>query len=90
MTTLFLDPSLYSTPYELHKSLRMLLRLPEYYGMNADALYDCLSERREPLNLWILSSGDVDSIPALSAVRSVVEDLGGTVKIIAPEGGQHS
>ena len=53
MTTLMIDASRYATARELHTALRSMLGLPDYYGMNADALYDCLSERREPVNLWI-------------------------------------
>ena len=79
MTTLFIDASRYDTPRDLHAALKGMLALPDYYGMNADALYDCLSERREPVNLWIASTGDGDAARALSAVRTVVEDLGGSV-----------
>ena len=50
--------------------------------MNADALYDCLSERREPVHLWIASPGEGEVSRSLAAVRAVVEDLGGTVKEI--------
>ncbi len=80
MTTLFLDGSRYPDSRALHKALRGLLSLPDYYGMNADALYDCLSERREPLRLWIVSSGEGEVARAVSAVSAVVKDLGGTVR----------
>ncbi len=79
MQTLFIDASRYATSRELHAALKVMLALPDYYGMNADALHDCLSERREPVNLWIASTGDGDAARALSAVRTVVEDLGGSV-----------
>ncbi len=32
------------TKKQLHKLLKRELELPEYYGGNLDALYDCLSE----------------------------------------------
>ena len=80
MTTLFLDGSAYSSPRALHTAIRNMLSLPDYYGMNADALHDCLSERREPVNLWIASPGEGDVARSLSAVCAVVEDLGGTVR----------
>ena len=32
---------------ELHAYLQQQLHLPDNYGKNLDALYDCLSERRE-------------------------------------------
>ncbi len=80
MTTLFLDGSRYTAPCELHAALKAMLSLPEYYGMNADALHDCLAERRKCVNLWIASSGEGEVARAISAVCAVVEDLGGTVK----------
>lgn len=55
MQTLYLDPSRYPTPRALHAALKAMLSLPDWYGMNADALHDCLSERREPVNLWLAS-----------------------------------
>ena len=58
----------------------MLLSLPPYYGLNADALNDCLSERTEPVNLWILDPGEGETASALEIVRAVVTDRGGTVK----------
>ena len=79
MTTLFLDVSRYATARELHAALKSMLALPDWYGMNADALHDCLTERREPVSLWIFSSGEGDAARALKAVCAVVEDLGGTV-----------
>jgi len=82
MRTLYLDASSYATPRDLHAALKSMLSLPDYYGMNADALHDCLSERREPVSLWIASPGEGDVARSLSAVCAVVEDLGGTVKNI--------
>ena len=82
MTTLFIDASRYSTPRELHAALKSMLSLPDYYGMNADALHDCLSERRDPVHLWIASSGEGEVARSLAAVCAVAEDLGGTVKEI--------
>ena len=82
MTTLFIDASCYTSPRDLHAALKSMLSLPDYYGMNADALHDCLSERRDPVNLWITSFGEGEVARSLAAVRAVVEDLGGTVKEI--------
>ena len=82
MRTLYLDASCYAAPRDLHAALKSMLSLPDYYGMNADALHDCLSERREPVNLWIASPGEGEVARSLSAVCAVVEDLGGTVKNI--------
>ncbi len=82
MHTVLIDASCYATPRELHAALKRMLSLPDYYGMNADALHDCLSERREPVHLWISSSGNGETTRSLAAVCAVVEDLGGTVKEI--------
>ena len=80
MTTLFIDASRYDTPRDLHAALKGMLALPDYYGMNADALYDCLSERREPVHLWIVSDGEGPVADAMHKIRRVVEDLNGTVR----------
>ena len=82
MTTLFIDASRYATPRDLHAALKAMLSLPDYYGMNADALHDCLSERRDPVRLWIASAGEGEVARSLAAVCAVAEDLGGTVKEI--------
>ena len=37
----------------LHKYLHTKLALPEYYGANLDALYDCLTEIAEPTELVV-------------------------------------
>ncbi len=35
----------------LHNYLHQVLELPEYYGMNLDALHDCLTELVEPTEI---------------------------------------
>ena len=80
MQTIMIDGSLYSSAKELHQALQRLLALPGYYGLNADALNDCLSERVSPVNLWIADPGSGETADALALVRSVVEDNGGRVK----------
>lgn len=80
MLTIMIDGSRYSSPREMHLSLKRMLSLPDYYGMNADALNDCLSERKDPVNLWILDFGTGDVAAALSVIRTVFEDNGGMVK----------
>ena len=80
MQTIMIDGSRYSNARELHLALKRMLSLPEWYGMNADALNDCLSERLSPVNLWILDPGTGEVAAALSLIRMVVMDNGGTVK----------
>lgn len=36
-----------------HAYLQAVLALPEYYGANLDALYDCLTEIEEPTEIMI-------------------------------------
>lgn len=59
--------------------LKKLLRLPDYYGGNADALYDALDERSERIDLRLLSLGGEDTAKTLRKVARVVQDLGGMV-----------
>ena len=81
--TIFIDADRYATGRELHQALKMMLGLPEYYGCNADALYDCLSERTgKPVSLTILSAGQGDTAEALRKVVHVIEDLGGDTRIL--------
>ena len=42
-----LDAECMQTEEEAHKYLRKQLHLPEYYGENLDALYDCLTEMED-------------------------------------------
>jgi len=81
--TIFIDAARYATAKELHLALKLMLDLPEYYGCNADALYDCLSERKNfQANLCILSSGEGEVADALKKCIRVIEDLDGEVKHI--------
>lgn len=79
--TIFIDAARYASAKELHQALKMMLDLPEYYGCNADALYDCLSERKDcQVNLCILSEGEGETADALRKCIRVIEDLDGEVK----------
>lgn len=81
--TIFIDGNAYASKHELHQALKMLLDLPEHYGCNADALYDCLSERVDkPVNLVLLSQGEGETAEALRKVVLVIEELGGDTKIV--------
>ncbi len=82
MQTICLFGSDYRSAQELHAALRRMLKLPAYYGMNADALNDCLSERAEPVRLWIANPGEGETADALRLVARVVSDNGGTVKTL--------
>lgn len=79
MHTIFLSGADYQTARELHGALKRLLGLPDYYGHNADALYDCLSERREKVNLVVLGESNEEVTATLRKCAVVVSDLGGQV-----------
>lgn len=72
--TIFIDADKYQTAKELHLALKMLLGLPEYYGCNADALHDCLEERRERPRVVILSTGAGETAEALNKCLRVFGD----------------
>ena len=78
--TIFVDGRQYASARDMHLALKMLLNLPEHYGCNADALYDCLSEHREPANQVVMNDGEGEVATALAKVKRVFADCGGTVK----------
>ena len=80
MHTIFLTPGDYATARELHEALKKLLSLPDHYGCNADALHDCLSERRETIHLIVSGPGSDEVETALRRCAAVIRDLGGQVR----------
>ncbi len=81
--TVFIDADRYADAKALHLALKMMLGLPDYYGCNADALHDCLTERKNSrVNLCILSEGEGETALALKKVIRVIEDLDGEVRFI--------
>lgn len=53
MKTITLDLERMTSVPVLHKYLRSALALPEHYGANLDALYDCLTEIAEPTQIVV-------------------------------------
>lgn len=47
MRTIVLDGAEMTSRQSMHDHLARRLELPDYYGRNLDALFDCLSERGE-------------------------------------------
>ena len=82
MRTIMIDGSMYASARELHLALKKMLSVPDYYGLNADALNDCLGEMTERVSLWILHPGAGEVAASLSRVSRVIEDNGGGVKEI--------
>lgn len=79
---LTIDGRQFSDGKAVHRMLKKLLCLPDYYGGNADALRDVLDERGERgerIDLRLLSLGGEDTAKTLRKVARVVQDLGGTV-----------
>ena len=57
MRRIEVDVSGADSRYALHALLSQALELPEYYGNNLDALYDCLSEICEDTELTVRGLG---------------------------------
>ncbi len=79
MRTILISGSDYATSRQLHQALKMMLKLPDYYGLNADALNDCLEESGETVNLWIAGEGEGETAAALEKISRVITDNGGRV-----------
>ncbi len=80
MQTIMLDGRNYADARALHQALQRLLHLPAYYGCNADALFDCLTSRREQVNLIILHPGSGSTADVLHKCALAIQDAGGTIK----------
>lgn len=48
-----LDGETIETREQLHETLQREMELPEWYGKNLDALYDCLTDSHEPISIEI-------------------------------------
>lgn len=63
--TVTIDGAAIETREALHDAMQARLALPEYYGRTLDALYDCLTDVHEDLELRLLHA------------RALEEHLGG-------------
>jgi ribonuclease inhibitor len=61
MKEYFIDFSGITDRYALHSCLKRALELPEYYGCNLDALYDCLTEMPE-CSITLISADTLDRL----------------------------
>lgn len=80
METICLFGSDYASREAVHQALKDLLSLPDYYGMNADALADCLSEYAVCPTLWFRPDGPQEVRNTLLLVARVFQDQCGEVK----------
>lgn len=55
MKTVTMDCENMKTPGEVHDALASLLEFPDYYGKNLDALFDCLTEVDQDVELVLLN-----------------------------------
>ncbi len=76
MRRIELDLGHIATVRALHIYLRFMLDLPEYYGKNLDALYDCLTDIGEETELCVLGDGEASEEMAAYGPRlwRVLED----------------
>ena len=72
MKTIVLDGAEMLTKEAIHAYLAQRLELPDYYGRNLDALYDCLTERGEA-TLLVLYRGEA-MIAALGEYAKALTD----------------
>ncbi len=56
MKRITIDGHAVTSPTELHAALFREMHLPEHYGHNLDALYDVLTELREPVCIAVTAS----------------------------------
>ena len=78
MNTILLDFSKIRSMYNLHAYLKDVFKLPDYYGFNMDALWDCLQCSFEDETTIILKGLDLlpeDMQYAVPVLISVFEDL---------------
>lgn len=76
-----IDLTLCNSPHDLHAILADRLAFPNYYGMNADALYDCLTERVRPVILHFTGAAeDAGLAVELRRIESVLADCGGKIE----------
>ena len=80
MQTICLFGTDYASADQVHEALKLLLNLPGYYGMNADALADCLSELVRCPALWVRPEGPEDVQNCLRLISRVFADQGAEVK----------
>lgn len=57
MREIVLDGAAMATRQQAHDQLAEALALPEYYGRNLDALYDCLTDIGDETVIYLKSAG---------------------------------
>ena len=57
--TALIDGAVIETRGQLHNALSEQLALPEYYGRNLDALFDCLTDFRQDTALRVIHAEEL-------------------------------
>ena len=60
MQEIIIDGEKIHTKEELHKAFAEQFGFPEWYGGNLDALYDCLTELMEEVDIHILHTASLE------------------------------
>ena len=72
---IILDASRLSDRQAAHAYLREQLNLPNYYGNNLDALYDCLTDLSVPTTIHVENWPEEDYMQrALAVLRDAAEE----------------
>ena len=76
MNTYILNFNDKKTPAEMHDYLKLMLQLPDHYGRNLDALYDCLTSITAPTTISIanLDTGNDFQMRVLNVLRDAADD----------------
>ena len=82
MQTIYLNSANYASPRALHEALALLLDLPDYYGHNADALNDCLSELVDAPALWVHVSSEDECAREVHRIIRVFRDNDCEVRLV--------
>ena len=79
MRSILLDCSAIQDRETLHRTLAAALALPEWYGGNLDALYDCLTDLGEETELHLRRFGTLEEALGgyARSLRRVLEDAAG-------------
>lgn len=78
MNHITLDFTGIKTYWELHEYLKNVFQLPDYYGHNMDALWDCLQcsfEEGTTIILKNLSALPKEMSPIISVIQTVFQKL---------------
>lgn len=77
MKTVQLDGARLTQREQAMDYLAQAFDLPEWWGRNLDALYDCLTEAGEPIQVELLERGALEGTPFGRGLLRVLADAAG-------------